>query len=56
MKELAALFESPTFVPISIGVGCSKENLITVTKTADDIEESLRGLLQKVKHVLRFDD
>lgn len=54
MKDLAALLQSPAFVPISIGVGCSQENLITVTNTAEDIEESLKDLLKKVRQVLRF--
>ena len=51
MKDLVVLLKSPAFVPLSIGVGCNEENLITVTHTAEDIEKSLGDLLEKARHL-----
>lgn len=48
MKDLAKLLENPAFIPLSVGVSCNQHNVITVTHTADDIEKSLRYLLNKV--------
>lgn len=47
MKDLAAILESPAFVPISVEVFCNQENVISVSNTAEDIERSLMELLNK---------
>lgn len=55
MKDLAVLLGSPAFVPLSIDVGCcNKENVITVTHTAEDIEKALLDLLEKVRKSFQF--
>lgn len=54
MKNVAALLESPAFVPLSVGVGCDQQNFITITHKPEDIEKSLKNLLDRVKKNLQL--
>jgi len=49
MNDLSLLLESPSFVPISVGVACDPlTHIITVTHSGKDIEKAALDLLQQV--------